>query len=168
MADEAPVARFREPDALAWRDPVLVVCPRCGACAIARETARGAARLTCPACALVRRWRGREAFPGDGEPDGPEGMDPRFGVPLWLRGECCGGRLLWAHNVAHLDYLESYVGATLRERPAPPSRLAWYLPRWMTAAKNRDEVVRTIARLRASLPEQPPGRGRTPGEGRRG
>ncbi len=81
----------------------------------------------------------------------PEAQDSRFGVPLWLRTECCGGHLLWATNDAHLDYLASYVGATLRERPAPPSRLAWRLPAWMKQAKHREEVLHAIERLRATL-----------------
>lgn len=83
--------------------------------------------------------------------DEPEGVDSRFGVPLWLRVECCGGHLLWANNEAHLDYLESYIGTTLRERPVGPSGLSWYLPAWMKHAKHRAEVTRALARLRESL-----------------
>jgi hypothetical protein len=168
--------RFREPDDLPWRDPVLVVWPRCGLRATAEETGRGTARLLCLRCALSREWTGdrlhvlvdgRPAVlqrdhglwlkpdPGqylkDDEYVVPEARDSRFGVPLWLRTECCGGHLLWANNEAHLDYLESYIGATLRERPVGPSGLAWYLPAWMKQAKRRDEVLRALGHLRASL-----------------
>jgi hypothetical protein len=63
---------------------------------------------------------------------------------------------LWAYNPEHLTLIHHYVTATLRER-AP-----WYdtsrkmtlvarLPVWIKYAKNRDEVLRAIDRIRASL-----------------
>ena len=106
---------------------------------------------------MLHRDRGYWRDPANGrylkddEYEFVEAQDSRFGVPLWLRAECCGGQLLWANNEAHLDYLESYVGATLRERPDGPSGLSWYLPAWMKQAKHRDEVLRALGRLRASL-----------------
>jgi hypothetical protein len=176
MTEAVPPTRFREPDELPWRDPVFVVCPRCGRRATVKETGRNTARLLCPACTLAREWTGdRLHVLVAGRPavlrgyDGgwvdpetgrlqrdyecPEGQDCRFGVPLWLRTECCGGHLLWANNQSHLAYLESYIGAALRERPEGPSGLSWYLPAWMKHAKHRDEVLRSLARLRASLDE---------------
>jgi len=82
--------------------------------------------------------------------------------PLWLRASCCGGELLWAANEEHLTYLESYIGASLRERPeaviSPMGRrwvgkgLSWQLPDWMKSAKHREEVVAVLAKLRATLP----------------
>lgn len=83
----------------------------------------------------------------------PEGEDPRFGVRLWLQSQCCGGHLLWANNLAHLDYLQAYVGATLRERPKGHARLSWYLPAWMKQAKHREAVLQTLVHLRATLPD---------------
>ena len=81
--------------------------------------------------------------------------EPPFGAALWLEAECCGGNQLWALNEVHLDYLEPYVAETQREREFPsPSgnrQLAYKLPRWMKLAKNRDEVLRTIDRLRTTL-----------------
>ncbi len=172
MAED--VARFRDPETLPWRDPVHVVCPACHGRATVHTTGHNSARLLCPNCVLTREWRGDRLHvlvkghpvvlrkdhgawlnPGTGQYqrhfDAEEASDPRFGVPLWLRLECCGGHLLWANNEAHLDYLESYVGATLRERPDGPARLSWYLLSWMKQAKHRDEVLRSLARLRASL-----------------
>jgi hypothetical protein len=59
---------------------------------------------------------------------------------------------LWANNEAHLDYLESYIGAALRERRwERPYALSRYLPSWMKHAEHREEVLRALARLRASL-----------------
>jgi hypothetical protein len=63
---------------------------------------------------------------------------------------------LWAYNLQHLDLIRRFVAADLRER-AP-----WYdhgrkmtlvarLPAWMKSAKNRDEVLRAVDRLRATV-----------------
>jgi len=94
------------------------------------------------------------------------GQDLHFGAELWFQAECCGGHLLWALNLEHLDWLERYVGARLRERPsrspsaptASASALARKLPAWLKGAKHRDEILRTIRRLRATADQaNPPG-----------
>lgn len=139
--------RFREPAVdPAWRDPVLVECPRCAGRAVVLGD-RWAARLVCDACSLARDWH---AGGVSSEPV-PNGVEPRFGTPLWLRSECCGGELLWATNAAHLAYLEAYVGARLRDHAPGVAPLSSRLPAWMTSAKNRDEVVRHLGRLRRRL-----------------
>ena len=78
--------------------------------------------------------------------------DARYrGLELWLQIPC-RGRTLWAFHEAHLDFLERYVAAGIRERVPYRNRShASRLPVWMKSAKNRDEVVRCLARLRASL-----------------
>lgn len=64
--------------------------------------------------------------------------------------------MVWAYNLEHLDLLRRFVAAWLRERPP------WYehgrkmtyigrLPAWIKRAKNRDEVLRAIDGLRASV-----------------
>ena len=74
-------------------------------------------------------------------------FDPWFGLPLWLQAPCCG-EVLWAWNRGHLDFLRQYVTASLREREPNLNRsMASRLPRWIKAAKNRDEIVRCIERL---------------------
>jgi hypothetical protein len=52
----------------------------------------------------------------------------------------------------HLALLESYVAAGLRERclPTPKKTVLDRLPAWLKSAKNRDEVLRVLAWLRAS------------------
>lgn len=173
--------RFRDSTTWPERWPALVRCPRCAACARVApvpDSGPSVVRLACPSCALVRE--GRSGGPGRGElhlgavEEGRTWRDPETRsittwpdtpdqvVELWLRAECCGGELLWAANEEHLAYLEEYVGASLRERPeaviSPMGRrwvgkgLSWQLPDWMKAAKHRDEVLATLARLRATLP----------------
>lgn len=174
MAVDGDLNRFAEPEVdPAWLDPVLVVCPRCAARATVRGD-RSRARLVCEACGLARTWdgdhlhvlvggapmvldRGEHAWVDPDTGRGvrtfvePQGADARFGAPLWLRSECCGGQLVWANNTAHLDYLEAYVMARLREDTPGPAPLSAKLPAWMKSAKNREEVSKHLSRLRRRL-----------------
>lgn len=138
--------RFRDPQVRLGNlaaEPILIVCPRCsGRASVTHE------RLTCAGCALVR------------VPPEPHyhvwnrPIDPFFREPLWLRADCCGGNTLWAFHERHLDLLERFVAAKLRERGLgnrPGMTLVARLPAWITTAKHRDEILRTIAKLRATL-----------------
>ncbi|GHE27500.1 hypothetical protein GCM10018781_80120 [Kitasatospora indigofera] len=143
-------------------DEVLVRCPRCDGCAVvmphpgapddADAAVSGAVnfrrRLRCRGCGFFKDGTVAAAVLG-----GP--ADPFFRRPLWLRESCCG-QVLWAYNVRHLDLLEAYVAAKLRERgellPWAPTSLVERLPTWLKVAKNRTEALRTIRRLRSTLP----------------
>ena len=89
-------------------------------------------------------------------------IDWYFHYPVWLATSCCG-ETLWAYNEEHLDYLENYVSAALRERASATrmaearirnSSLASRLPGWLTAAKNRKGILAAIAKLRQRLPQE--------------
>ncbi|KAB1982887.1 TFIIB-type zinc ribbon-containing protein [Streptomyces triticiradicis] len=143
-------------------DEVLVRCPRCDGCAIvtphpgiaADENAVGAGvqplhrRLRCTRCGFFKDQKVDSAVMGSP-------VDPYFQRPLWLRASCCGNTL-WAYNLRHLDLLEAYVQAKLRERgelaPGAPTSLVERLPTWLKTAKNRTEILRTIKRLRSTVP----------------
>jgi hypothetical protein len=143
-----------------FADEVLVRCPACGECAIVLSHVGEAEyqagrndgclvarrRLRCRACGLSK-----DSFPSEQMFGGP--VDPYFRLPLWLQADCCG-KLLWAYNAEHLDLLESYVAARLRERRAMPGSMSMVarLPSWLKSAKNRDEILRVTRRLRSSLP----------------
>lgn len=123
-------------------------------------------RCTCPHCAFVEEWnKDTPAKSGPQESTFQLAMARRgrvsasiviggpadwyFRHPLWLQTSCCG-HVLWAYNAAHLAFLREYVQADLRERvPVQNTNntLASRLPRWMKSAKNRDEVLKGIARL---------------------
>lgn len=71
----------------------------------------------------------------------------------FLQIACCG-QTLWAINVEHLDFLEHYVEAGLRERiPNINRSLASRLPQWMKSSKNRQEILKGVSRLRLKLQE---------------
>ena len=148
--------RFRDP--FIWlytlaADDIDVVCPHCGArAAVVAQRSDGSSvlfwprRFVCPSCVSTGSWspKGQSSCWG-----GP--VDPFFRLPLWLRAEC-RGCTLWAFNEAHLTLLEDFVAAGLRERGQARNRMTLVarLPRWLKSAKNRDEVLRVITRLRQS------------------
>ncbi|MQY33659.1 hypothetical protein SRB17_16210 [Streptomyces sp. RB17] len=141
-------------------DSILVHCPRCDR--IARVLRQphpdvrplfAPRRLVCRSCGLARTWAGRGI--GLGARQRGPAEDPYLRARLWLQRETRHGRL-WAYDLRHLDLIRRCAAAGLRER-AP-----WYdtgqkmtlvarLPAWIKSAKNRDEVLRTVDRLRESV-----------------
>lgn len=157
--------RFRDPQSTKYDfvGEILVTCPSCGAAAhvapLPGEPLEGwsglmfaARRLTCPGCGLAKTWNGRGVALSRSSVD--QATDPYFDLPLRLQAQTRHG-WLWAYNHDHLTQIERYVHATLRER-APWSgsgvkmTMLARLPRWITSAKNRDEILRVIARIRAA------------------
>ncbi|MFP8905020.1 hypothetical protein [Streptomyces atacamensis] len=145
--------------------PVLVTCPACGAQArvvrIPHEPghplypALAPRRLVCRACALSRTWKG--GGPVFHRSPGGTARDPYFGVPLRLQTRTRHGLLL-AHNPEHLDLIERYVRASLRERAhwhdiGTEKTLVASLPVWIKRGRNRDEVLRAVGRVRAASPD---------------
>lgn len=146
----------------AYSDLIHVVCPDCRAQAVVvprpglpelryySELQYRPRRLVCAHCGTTRDWvaarrNGLLVGVALGGPD-----DPFFGRPLWLRTRCCGN-ILWAYNGRHLDTLQAYVAADLRERTGPTMGMLGRLPAWIKKANNRADVLRGIDRLREQL-----------------
>jgi hypothetical protein len=131
----------------------LVHCPKCDSCAqvvrIGDAAFRPPGRLTCTHCGHAKErclsgW-------SDNEP-----RDWYFQLPLWLQTPCCGD-VLWAFNLKHLSFLESYIEADHRTGLSDEeakrlgirnATLASRLPEWMIVAKHRTEVLKCIDKLR--------------------
>ena len=143
-----------------FQDVVLVVCPKCGACASQIRTKELDANrtayvrnLTCRACGLARKG-GTLILPGANLPGTYPSKPPE--LDLWLQTPCCG-QTLWAFNLRHIETIESYVRAELREQHKVDDHwsntsLVNRLPQWMKAANNREDILKGIARLKAKLP----------------
>ncbi|MFH8492462.1 hypothetical protein [Streptomyces longisporoflavus] len=63
---------------------------------------------------------------------------------------------VWAYGLEHLDMIKRFVQALLREGIPGDDHgrtmtVAARLPVWMQQARNRDGVMRAIARIHASL-----------------
>ncbi len=145
--------RFKDFETGIWdfESRVLIRCPKCDQCAIAEAMDVNKMRYTCGACGMAQ-----EVPPGKWVYT--KNAQGGANVSLWLETKCCG-HLLWAYNREHLEFLEAYVSALLREqRPSPDGRwhnaaLASRLPKWMSSAKNREDVLKGIERLKERLPE---------------
>jgi len=134
-------------------EPVLVVCPKCDSKSSVVPHGEGAVRCTCFSCGYTstQSSNGRSFCWYDENP-----TDGYFGFNLWLQTDCIGNSL-WAFNQKHLQFLESYVGANLRERTKDDkwgwsnSSLASRLPKWLKSAKNRDLILKAIHELKSKI-----------------
>ncbi|MBQ0966962.1 hypothetical protein KBY91_26180 [Streptomyces sp. RK23] len=159
--------RFRDPRSTKY-DFLVSVLVRCPGCAKAAHVVTAPApapagrqdrglfaprRLVCRSCGTSKQWSGR-GVSLHRDPHKPA-ADPYFDIPLWLQTETRHG-WVWAYNLEHLDLIRRFVQASLREG------IPWHdhgrkmtvvarLPAWMQHAKNRDEVLRAIDRIHASL-----------------
>jgi len=157
MTDQPDTSRFLDPGLSLYdmMGEIFVICPRCNACARITTVEPGSRdwfaprRLTCLHCSYVGAWAEKEIRRGWW--DRPV-VDDFFGAQLWLQAPCCND-VLWAYNLRHLKLIESYVRAKLRKRTRHPlygwsnGSLLNRLPRWISAAKNRDAVLKTIEQL---------------------
>ena len=157
--------RFRDPQRTScdFLADISVVCPRClqGAKVLpavgdpepGHRPFFAPRRLICRHCGLTKAHTSHQLIFLHGTGRGM--TDPYFGLPLLLQTETRHG-WLWAYSPAHLTLIHNHVAASLRER-AP-----WYdtrnkmtllarLPAWIKHAKNRDEVLHAIDRIRAQL-----------------
>lgn len=77
------------------------------------------------------------------------GLDPYFGLDLLLRVSF-SGKILWFYNLRHLEYIESYLQASIRERSkdAGNNSLISRLPAWIKEAKSRNDLLKKISRLK--------------------
>lgn len=157
--------RFRDPRSTKcdFLVSVLVRCPGCEKVAhvgtapdptgVRDQSLFAPRRLVCRNCGLAKEWnRGSVVLHRDRH---KSATDPYFDVRLWLQTETRHG-WVWAYNLEHLDLIRRFVQAPLREG------IPWHeqgrrmtvvarLPAWIQQAKNRDEVLRAIARIHTSL-----------------
>ena len=152
-------------------DEFLVVCPKCKKCAeviSSYQNEKINARLVCAHCGNVKDWKIKssgilyaqnKALFREGEISIGDSVDWYFHEPLWLQARCCGNTL-WAYNKKHLEWLRDFVSAKLRERIYDEEHgwsnraLASRLPKWISSAQNREEILSTIANLITKIHER--------------
>jgi len=119
---------------------ILVVCPECQKCAHGFFNLGQPAKIVCRHCGFIREYSSYSY-----------GKDSFCGTDLWLITNCCSEKL-WAYNQEHLEFIERYVGATLRAQiPNINQSLANRLPKWMKKSSNRSEVLKSIKKLKEKL-----------------
>lgn len=71
-----------------------------------------------------------------------------FGAKLWLAAPF-KEEVVWAFNAAHLQYLEAYIAAELREHTDRTGfTLLEKLPKFYHDAKNRGALLKIISKLK--------------------
>jgi len=108
------------------------------------------AQVKCPTCGHVGRY---PALPVEligvaRTHAGVSAFRPSLGGAPYLTRRL-GRHSLVVHNLAHLDALETWLGAKLRERgPVAGLTMMARLPRWMKSAAARTEMLKALAELR--------------------
>lgn len=98
-------------------------------------------RVQCPNCQQTVDYPARPGW-------SPQARPAQRWLPLFLVTQVAG-QTLWVDNLAHLEALEDWLGASVRERgPVVGLTMMARLPRWMKAAGNRAKVLRGLAQLR--------------------
>lgn len=132
---------------------LLVECPHCKKCANVKFDISARPPIRTYVCAHCGHSDRRTV---NSLPAYTYAKDWNKRLGLWLQTPC-SGHVLWALNERHLEFLELYVAAELRERRQRQEHgwsnqsLASRLPRWLTSAKNRDEALRGLQRLKDRL-----------------
>lgn len=121
-------------------DPILVVCPKCRSKALVLPDTDNQNKCVCTKCSFNKNGY--------------------FRFDLWLETHCCG-HSLYAFNIRHLNVLENYIKADLRERRQSEQRpgeygwrnasLASRFPKWIKSHKNREQLIKAIQKLREKL-----------------
>ena len=97
--------------------------------------------LRCPACKVTHRFK-----PKISEYYSLDEVLERY--TLWYR-ENFKGNDLWAYNTDHLEYIEQYIVADLRERNySTAGTLVARLPGFVKSAKNRDDLLKLIRKMK--------------------
>lgn len=78
------------------------------------------------------------------------GIDPFFGLPLFLKSDCKHG-VIWAFNLNHINNYRDFINADLRERQGTP-KWSWItrLPKWIKSSKNREHVLKALNKMEKS------------------
>jgi len=123
---------------------VWVACPSCGKKAIAKVNVETkTARLLCSHCSYNKET---STTLKNGIFEMP--ANQYFNTELWLQAPFKND-IFWAYNDKHLEYLERYISATLREnKDRTHFTLLEKLPKFYHEAKNRDGLLKIIGRLK--------------------
>lgn len=131
-----------------FQTEVVVSCPSCGKKAVAQaEYEAKKARLICSVCGYVKEASTETRILGI-LGNWQIAAHHYFEAELWLQASFKNDQF-WAYNYEHLEYLASYIGATLREHSERSHyTLLEKLPRFYHEAKNREPLLKVIDRLR--------------------
>jgi hypothetical protein len=124
---------------------VWVVCPSCAKKATAKVNFEAkVARLFCTSCGC-----NKETSIAIKNGIVETAANHYFQADLWLKATFKND-VFWAYNDKHLEYLERYISATLREhKDRTHFTLLEKLPKFYHEAKNREGLLKIIAKLKS-------------------
>ena len=104
-------------------------------------------KTKCPHCNFQEEWK-TKAYRVRKESKQDVGLvkESWYNLPLWFQKEV-GDNIFWAYNQDHIDYLERYIQADLRERNSKvnySSSLVSRLPQFVKAAKSREKLLKIL------------------------
>ncbi len=123
---------------------VLIICPSCGNQGIASADFQAeCAKMLCTACGLNKAVPTTVLNYSMFHP-----AHTFFNAKLWLEHPF-KNEIFYAYNYQHLDYLEQYISATLREhKDRSGFTLLEKLPKFYHTSKNRSALLKLIETLR--------------------
>lgn len=131
-----------------FRTDVLIVCPKCEKKAFAKvDYENNSARLFCENCGYNKQKTTEVSVFGH-LGSWQLSADSYFGAELWLK-ESFKNDIFWAYNLSHLEYLQKYISADLREhKERTHFTLLEKLPKFYHEAKNREALLKLILKLK--------------------
>ncbi|WP_428229237.1 hypothetical protein [Flavobacterium sp.] len=103
-------------------------------------------KTKCPHCNFQEEWKPKIREILQKPKDDGLKKDRWFNLTLWFQKEV-SGNIFWAYNVDHIQYLERYIEAGLRERNSKinfSASLVARLPKFVKAAKNREKLLKIV------------------------
>ena len=131
----------------------LVICPNCKNCArvipdfnksnleLNWSKRINSVKLTCLNCGFSKiKDKIEVLYIGD--------HDFYFQLPLWLEEKCKKDKI-WAYNYRHLNFLEEYIRADIREQNNDYNKsYISRLPKWIKKASNKEDILKVINKLK--------------------
>lgn len=127
---------------------VWVVCPTCAKKAIVKANFENkTVRLFCVHCGYNKEMTTSLSHNMSVQMPASQFFDS----VLWLQA-AFKKENFWAYNDKHLDYLEGYIGASLREhKDRTHFTLLEKLPKFYHEAKNREPLLKLITKLKNKI-----------------
>lgn len=132
-----------------FQNEVWVHCLQCYKQTVARLlTEDKKARITCAHCGNHKEVSTLIAYNNGSYYELKQATHTYFGASLWF-AHPFKNDVFWAYNRAHLEYLENYISAKLREhKDRTHFTLLEKLPKFYHDAKNRDSLLKIIEKLK--------------------
>jgi transcription elongation factor Elf1 len=106
-------------------------------------------KLKCPICLEIKEFEPKIIeIPFGFETDSSLQRERWFNTELWYQNQF-DKSIFWAYNLEHINYLEKYIKANLRERNTNGSgnkTLVSRLPKFVKEAKNREKLLKIISK----------------------